>query len=66
MMETKLTGYHKLRGFFRAYRKGKFLGSFPTPEQAQAAIDESEREADLRFAEAVTRPEGLEWIANRI
>ncbi len=34
-----MIGYWKLRGFFHAYVKGRKIGSFPTPEEAQAAIN---------------------------
>ena len=34
-----MTGYWKVRGFFHAYVKGRKIGAFATPEQAQTAIE---------------------------
>lgn len=36
-----MTGYWLHRGFFSTYFAGKMIGRYPTPEQAQAAIDKA-------------------------
>ena len=43
MVTNEKSGYWKNRGFFSTYYKGKLIGRYPTPEQAEAALREEEK-----------------------